>query len=232
MEQLYTGIRLKLIRSFGKEIIEVVVGGGIDRLQNNISNGSLKRAIFESKSKSDKVYVEKNDSGKIQEIINRVLQVTACKVLPEIHGDLEDFLHYQVEKSMQQLSIYKRLQKIPFIRRLPDKIVNNLVTQISSTITTAPQKAYQNDTPPDPVSIKLRQQLIEHFSSKLVSELQEKQTFEEIETLIVDWLEQVKNNYVKPSNQATLKSSDRPISKIIPTTIIDLKAEDGSKNND
>lgn len=228
MEQLYTDIRFKLIRSFAKEITQVVVSGGIEKLQKNVSKGFLKKAIFESKSKPDRVYAEKNDSGKIQEIINRLFQVTACQVLPEIHKDLEDFLHYQVEKSMQQLSIYRGLQKIPFIRRLPDQIVNNLVTQISSTITTAPQKAYQNDTPPDPVSIKLRQQLVEHFSSKLVSELQEKQTFDEIEILIIDWLEEVKNSYVKPS----LKYSESTIPKIIPTTVMELKAEDGSKEND
>ncbi|MDJ0517343.1 MAG: hypothetical protein QNJ74_14200 [Trichodesmium sp. MO_231.B1] len=226
MEQLYTDIRFKLIRSFAKEITQVVVSGGIEKLQKNVSKGSLKRAIFESKSKPDKVYVENKDSGKIQEIINRLFQVTACQVLPEIHGDLEDFLHYQVEKSMQQLSIYRGFQKIPFIRRLPDQIVNNLVTQISSTITTGLQKAYQ--TPPDAVSIKLRQQLVEHFSTKLVSELQEKQTFDEIEILIIDWLEEVKNSYVKPS----LKSSESTIPKIIPTTVIELKAEDESKNND
>ncbi|MEM1170970.1 MAG: hypothetical protein AAGJ08_18280 [Cyanobacteria bacterium P01_H01_bin.35] len=226
MTQLNNSMRFKLIRMFGKEIIEVVLGGGIDLLQNKITKGSLKKAIFEPKSKSDKVYVETNDSGKIQEIINRILELTACKVLPEINSDIEDFLHYQVEKSMQQLSIYKRLQKIPFLRRLPDQIANNLVVQISSTISTAPQKAYQ--TPPDPVSIKLRQELVQHFSSKLISELQEKQTFDEIEILIIDWLEQVKNNYVKPSNQATLTSSDITIPKVIPTTVIELKAEDGS----
>ncbi|NES01881.1 MAG: hypothetical protein F6K22_02985 [Okeania sp. SIO2F4] len=226
MEQLYTDIRFKLIRSFAKEITQVVVSGGIEKLQKNVSKGSLKRAIFESKSKPDKVYVENKDSGKIQEIINRLFQVTACQVLPEIHGDLEDFLHYQVEKSMQQLSIYRGLQKIPFIRRLPDQIVNNLVTQISSTITTGLQKAYQ--TPPDAVSIKLRQQLVEHFSSKLVSELQEKQTFDEIEILIIDWLEEVKNSYVKPN----LKSSESTIPKIVPTTVIELKAENESKNSE
>ncbi|NEQ39833.1 MAG: hypothetical protein F6K40_27730 [Okeania sp. SIO3I5] len=228
MENLHTLIRFKLIRSFAKEIIQVVVGGGIDRLQKNVSKGSLKRAIFESKSKSEKVDVDQNDSGKIQEIINCVLQVTACKVLPEIHADIEDFLHYQVEKSMQQLSIYRRLQKIPFLRRLPDKIADNLVRQISSTIAISPQKAYQTNVQPDAVSIKLRQKLVEHFSSKLVSELQEKQTFDEIEILIIDWLEEVKNSYVKPG----LKSSESTISDVIPTTIIELKAEDGSKKND
>ena len=231
MEQLYTRIRFKLIRSFAKEITQVVVGGSIDKLQNNISKGSLKRAIFDSKNKSEKVYVDKNDAGKIQEIINRILRVTACKVLPEVHADIEGFLHYQVEKSMQQLSIYRRLQKIPFVRRLPDKIANNLVVQISSTIATGPQKAYQTDVPPDRVSIKLRQQLVEHFSTKLVSELQEKQTFEEIEILIFDWLEEVKNSYVKPSNKTNVISSDPTIPQIIPTKIIEIKSEDKSKND-
>ncbi|NEP04580.1 MAG: hypothetical protein F6K34_06925 [Okeania sp. SIO4D6] len=127
---------------------------------------------------------------------------------------------------MQQLSIYRRLQKIPFLRRLPDKIANNLVIQISSTIATSPQKAYQ--TQPDAVSIKLRQQLFRQFTTKFLSELQEKQTFEEIEVLMINLLEEIKNSYVKPSNQTNLQSADTTIPKIIPTEVIELKAGDES----
>ncbi|NET77143.1 hypothetical protein [Okeania sp. SIO1F9] len=226
MKHFYTNIRFQLIGSFAQEIIQVVVGGSINQLQNNISKGSLKKAIFESKNKSDKVGVDKNDYGNIQEIINNILEVTACRVLPEIYPDIEDFLRYQVEKSMQQLFIYRRLQKIPFLRRLPDKIANNLVIQISSTIATSPQKAYQ--TQPDAVSIKLRQQLFRQFTTKFLSELQEKQTFEEIEVLMINLLEEIKNSYVKPSNQTNLQSADTTIPKIIPTEVIELKAGDES----
>ncbi|NEP89041.1 MAG: hypothetical protein F6K18_20630 [Okeania sp. SIO2C2] len=226
MKELYTNIRFQLIGSFAKEIIQVVVSGGINQLQNNISKGSLKKAIFESKNKSDKVDVDKNDHGNIQEIINNILEVTACRVLPEIYPDIEDFLRYHVEQSMQQLSIYRRLQKIPFLRRLPDKIANNLVIQISSTVATSPQKAYQ--TQPDAVSIKLRQQLVRQFTTKFLSELQEKQTFEEIEVLMINWLEEIKNSYVKPSNQTNLQPADTNIPKIIPTEVIELKAGDES----
>ncbi|NET25437.1 hypothetical protein [Okeania sp. SIO1I7] len=226
MKQFYTNIRFQLIGSFAQEIIQVVVGGSINQLQNNISKGSLKKAIFESKNKSDKVGLDKNNHGNIQEIINNILEVTACRVLPEIYPDIEDFLRYQVEKSMQQLSIYRRLQKIPFLRRLPDKIANNLVIQISSTIATSPQKAYQ--TQPDAVSIKLRQQLVRQFTTKFLSELQDKQTFEEIEILMIDWLEEIKNSYVKPSNQTNLQPAETTIPKIIPTEVIELKNGDGS----
>lgn len=228
MDQLFTRIRLKLIGSFGKEIIQVVVGGSIDQLQNNVSKGSLRKAIFKSKDKSN---IIENNSGNLQEILNQILSVTACQVLPEIHSDLEAFLHYQVEKSLQQLSIYKRLQRIPFLRRLPNKIAHNLVTQISQAIATGPQAAYQTDVPPDAVSIKLREQLVEHFTSKLVSELQSKQTFEEIEILIIDWLEEIKNSYVKPTKKAHLKSAQETIPKIMPKKLIELKAEDTNKNN-
>ncbi|MGB3512837.1 MAG: hypothetical protein WBA93_27195 [Microcoleaceae cyanobacterium] len=231
MEQLITGIRLKLIGSFGKEITEVVVGGGIDQLQNNISKGSLRRALFESKKKSNQVDIVENDSSKILEIVNQMLEVIACKVLPEIHSDLEDFLNYQVEKSMRQLSIYRRLQRIPFLRRLPNKIAHNLTLQISNTIATAPQKVYQTDMPPDSVSIKLRQQLVEHFTSKLVSELQSKQTVEEIEILMIDWLEEIKINYVKPPKKANLKLPQETIPKIMPKKVIELKAEKTSKTD-
>ncbi|NEP82465.1 MAG: hypothetical protein F6K39_32550, partial [Okeania sp. SIO3B3] len=227
MKQLYTNIRFKLIGSFAQEIIQVVVGGSINQLQNNIGKGSLKKAIFESKNKSEKVDVDENDYGNIQEIINNIFEVTACRVLPEIYPDIEDFLRYQVEKSMQQLSIYRRLQKIPFLRRLPDKIANNLVIQISSTIATSPQKVYQ--TQPDAVSIKLRQKLVRQFTTKFLSELQEKQTFEEIEVLMINLLEEIKNSYVKPSNQTNLQPAETTtIPKIIPTEVIELKAGDGS----
>lgn len=228
MKQLYTNIRFKLIGSFAQEIIQVVVAGSINQLQNNIGKGSLKKAIFESKNQSEKVYVDKNDHGKVQEIINSMFEATACRVLPEIYPDIEDFLRYQVEKSMQQLSIYRRLQKIPFLRRLPDKIANNLVIQISSTITRGPQKVYQTDVSPDPVSIKLRQQLVKQFTTKLLSELQEKQTFEEIEILMINLLEEIKSSYVKPSNKTNLQPSETAIPKIIPTEVIELKAGDGS----
>ncbi|NEQ75060.1 MAG: hypothetical protein F6K23_19655 [Okeania sp. SIO2C9] len=228
MKHFYTNIRFQLIGSFAQEIIQVVVGGSINQLQNNISQGSLKKAIFESKNKSDQVDVDKNDHGNIQEIINNILEVTACRVLPEIYPDIEDFLRYQVEKSMQQLSIYRRLQKIPFLRRLPDKIANNLVIQISSTIARSPQKVYQTDVLPDPVSIKLRQQLVKQFTTKFLSELQDKQTFEEIEVLMINWLEEIKNSYVKPSNQTNLQPAETTIGKIIPTEVIELKAGDGS----
>ncbi|MDY7005973.1 MAG: hypothetical protein SWX82_19105 [Cyanobacteriota bacterium] len=228
MKQLYTNIRFKLIGNFAQEIIQVVVAGSINQLQNNISKGSLKKAIFESKNQSEKVDVDKNDRGKVQEIINSMFEVTACRVLPEIYPDIEDFLRYQVEKSMQQLSIYRRLQKIPFLRRLPDKIANNLVIQISSTIARGPQKVYQTDVPLDPVSIKLRQELVKQFTTKLLSELQEKQAFEEIEILMINLLEEIKSSYVKPSKKTNLQPSDKTIPKIIPTKVIELKAGDGS----
>ena len=50
--------------------------------------------------------------------------------------------------------------------------------QISSTIARSPQKVDQTDVLPDPVSIKLRQQLVKIYTGKFLSELQDKQTVE------------------------------------------------------
>ncbi|NEQ75061.1 MAG: hypothetical protein F6K23_19660, partial [Okeania sp. SIO2C9] len=73
------------------------------------------------------------------------------------------------------------------------------------------------------MSIELRQKLVKQFTTKFLSELQDKQTFEEIEVLMINWLEEIKNSYVKPSNQTNLQPAETTIGKIIPTEVIELK---------
>ncbi|NEQ75062.1 MAG: hypothetical protein F6K23_19665 [Okeania sp. SIO2C9] len=45
---------------------------------------------------------------------------------------------------------------------------------------------------------------------------------------MINWLEEIKNSYVKPSNQTNLQPAETTIGKIIPTEVIELKNGDGS----
>ncbi len=138
---------LSFIASFGKEVTQVVVSQGIDQLQNTLGKGLIKKAVFKNKELEGKQYQKQSnleeDNPTIAAIINQILQLTACEVLPEVRTDLERFLDYQVEKALEKSTIYKRIQRVPLVRRFPKEIANNIVAQISGAIATGPEKAYK-----------------------------------------------------------------------------------------
>lgn len=198
MERLLISLRLSFITSLIKELIQVLLLRMIQGLQDVVSDGYLKNHLFSSKP-VDSAKGEITQSSEIQIITNKIMALAACKVLPEIHDDLEAFLEYNVEKSLQQLSLYRRIGKIPLLRRLPRQLARNLVVQIANSITINPQKSYQSNeiTKPDLVGNQLKDKLIENFKSHLLTSLEEEKTLEQIETLLINWLESIKSNYIK-----------------------------------
>jgi len=200
LERLSMGLRLSFVTSFAQEMTQAVVSRGINQLQGTVSSGQLKRALFSPGTVPKRVYVDINETNEIQAIANRLWQVTACKVLPEIQPELEEFLQYQANQALQKSSFYRKLQRLPLVRRLPNQIAEKLAMQIAGAIAAGPQKAYQNNqtATPDPIGIALKERLVQRFRQTLRTELQQNHTFDEIEALLIDLLEEVKINYVNP----------------------------------
>jgi len=232
MAPLRAQIRLKVIASFSDELIQVTVNQGINQLQSTVSGGTLRKAVFKSPQESKPETESEDDAAQLSAIAGRLLQVTACHVLPEVQPDLEAFLYYQVDRSVQQSAIAKRLQRIPLLRRLPDQITENLVTRITAIVTQQPKKSYEASQTkiPDPVAQELQQRLVTRFMDTLRSELQDNQTIEEVEVILVDWLEQAKINAAKtppPKRKPALKPAAAPETKqILPGENLDKKRQD------
>lgn len=217
MEQIRNRIGLGLIANYAQEITQTVISRGIDQLQGSVSSGSIKRAILNRDQKPKRTYIDINDTDEMQAISSRLLQITTCKVLPEVHADLQAFLEYQVKKAMHQTAIYKQLRRVPLLRRLPNQIADNLVGQISKTIAQGPQKAYIGSQTkiPDPAADELKERLVGNLINTLRSELQQGDTIEEIEALLVDWLEEFKINYLQGAYDPALQPSYKPATKQI-----------------
>jgi hypothetical protein len=204
---------LSFIASFGKEVTQVVIAQGIDQLQNTVGKGLIKKALFERKEGGKKAKL-KEDNPTIAAIVNEVLELTACEVLPEVRTDLEDFLDYQVEKALEKSTIYRQIRRIPLVRRLPKDIANKIAGQISAAIATGPEKAYQG-SPPDPQGSALKERLVKHFTRELTSKLEREGTAEEIELLLIDWLEDIKVKYLNQPDVLLLPSSQEETPKQI-----------------
>lgn len=217
MEQIRTRIGLGFITNYAQEITQTVISRGIDQLQGSVKSGSIKRTILNRDQKPKRTYIDINDTDEMRAISSRLLQIATCKVLPEVHADLHAFLEYQVKKSMQQTAIYKQLRRLPLLGRLPNQIADNLVGQLSKAIAQGPQKAYikSQTQMPDPAAEKLKERLVGNLIDTMRSELQQGDTIDEIEALLVDWLEEFKINYLKGAYNRAIQPSYQPATKQI-----------------
>ena len=203
MKKLAAALRLTVITSFAKEITDVILIQGINQVQYKLGKGYLQKQVFPDPAQNTvRPNVQINPPGKVQIIGRDLWEAVSCDVLPEIQPQLEAFLTYHVEKSLQNIKIYRGLQRLPLLKILPNKISQNLAIRLTRAIAYGPEKAYQNKINQakeisDPVAEKLREQLITSFRSNLMIALQRENTITEIENLITDWLEEIKINYLK-----------------------------------
>lgn len=200
-------LRLGLVSSFAEELTQTVVSRAIDRLQTSVVQGGLQRALLKREDKPKSTYVDLNATNEIKAIANRLIEIVTCRVLPEIKTDLESWLDYQVDKAMHKSSLYQKIARVPLLKRLPQRIKNNLVKQIVTLISENPQKSYlaSQVAVPDTVSEELQKRLVEKFIGKLQLELEQGNALEEIESLLGDLLEEIKINYLNRATDDNIK---------------------------
>ena len=193
--------RLGFVANFAKELTEVVVVQTINQMKGSVESGELTRTLLEP---PDKEYININDINEVQAISNRLLEITVCRVLPEVQPDLQALLSHQMESTMKSSELYQRIQQLPGFGNLSHQMAEQLVKRVSRLVTEGPENAYEAivHAPPDPVGEKLTQQLVEHFGSALRKELQREDTIGEFEYLISSLLEEIKVNYVQQTEQS------------------------------
>ena len=199
--QRYLG--LNFIASFGQEIFQLVINRAIDQLQGKISQGLVQNLLnqppeptVDSPQDSSNLVLEKEQQNQrnFGSITNRVIEVALCNVLPEVSSDLETWLRYEVDKTLQNSTWYKRSQNIPGLRRFPDRFSESLVRQIVQTLTVNPRQSYLKGQTkaPDEMAQQLKERLFDRFRTRFQDELRETYTLEEVEQLLIDTLERAK----------------------------------------
>jgi hypothetical protein len=201
-------LKLKFIYSFAQELIQVLVNQGVNQVQSFVKKGAIKNLIgnpASSYQSLDFVDLAQSPPG----IPNRIVELTITQVLPSIHPELEAYLHYQVSQSIQQSAIYKGLHKIPGVRSLPQQVADRVAKKIAIAISENPKKSLEagKNKPPDLIAMQLQKQLTQKFVDELRIELNKEQIIDDVETILVNWLEKIKSNQVK---DLEAKSSIKP----------------------
>jgi hypothetical protein len=196
LQPIRSQISRGFVANFAQELTEVVVIQLINQMQKSISSGELAKQLFQSQKQR---YLDINNINEIEAIATHLVQITVYKVLPQLQPDLEALLRYNIEIFLKQSPLYQGFQQVPGLGNLPAQLAEQLVAELSKLATLGPQNAYEafKIASEDPKGIQLSNQLVQHFGQALGAELQQQQTWQEIQLLLCDFLEEFKINYIQ-----------------------------------
>lgn len=197
LDRIQEQVNHGLVANFAAELTEVVVIRIINQLQSSIVQGDLTRLIA---GRLNRPYIDINNVNEVEAIASLLVKVTVYQVLPKVQPDLEAILRHSLDKILDQSPVYQGVQKIPGLGELPKQLLDRLVNDVS-------QSTYKAivETLEDPVGAKLANDLVQHFSEALSSEVQSQQTIQKIQSLLLDFLEEFKINYVQNLSEQDLE---------------------------
>lgn len=176
--------------SFARELTPLVGIHAIEQLQEGIRRGDVTNWLFFPETR--RPYIDINNTNEVEAIAQRLLSVSVYDVFPKIQPDLEAVLGRLIEGSLNQSPLYQQLQNFPGLNQLPTQIADNLAVSIS-------ESAYKTLTEmlSDSSMGSLGERLMKNFEAGFYGELQKPDNLEEIQSLLVDMLEEIKINYVQ-----------------------------------
>ncbi|TAF06081.1 MAG: hypothetical protein EAZ77_12935 [Nostocales cyanobacterium] len=189
-KQIHQGI----VANFAEEITEIVVVRVINQMQGSIQRGDITRWILQPEK--ERAYIDINNINEVEAITGLLVQTIVNQVLPKIQPEINAILRHNIETAFQQVPIYRNLLMLPGVGQAQSQLSEQLANQITTNLYIALVSAIK-----DPVAAKLSSQLLEKFTTVLGAEIQEKHVIAEIQSLLNDFLEEVKINYVQRLSQ-------------------------------
>jgi hypothetical protein len=176
-----------IVTSVGVELTEVVVLRVIDQIQDLIRQGEVARWLL----RSGNAYIDLNNVNEGEAIAQHLVTLLAYQVLPQVKPDLEALMHHSLTRVLSASPAYAGIQKLPGIGNWSNQLTQQMVSEVS-------QNTYQAliASLEDPIGMELIRRLVNHFGTALKTEAQ-RGSINEIQSLLVALLEEIKINYVK-----------------------------------
>jgi hypothetical protein len=189
-KQIHQGI----VANFAEELSEVVVVRVINQVQGSIQRGELTSWL--SRQENLRPYIDINNVNEVEAIAGLLVKTIVYQVLPDIQPAIVAILRHNIETVFHQVPVYRNLQNLPGVGQAQTQLSEQLATQITTNLYKTLVSAVE-----DPIGAKLTTQLVESFSQALGSQIKEKHLLSEIQSLLFDFLEEIKLNYVQRLSQ-------------------------------
>ncbi|BAY85096.1 hypothetical protein NIES267_45940 [Calothrix parasitica NIES-267] len=187
-----------IVANFAEEITQIVVVRVINQTQSSIKQGDLTRWLQQSKTLQP--YVDINNVNEIEALAGIFVQTVVKQVLPKVQPQMIALLQHNIDSAFNQSPIYRNFSNLPGIGQMQNQLSEQLATQITINLYNALVSATE-----DPVSAKLSSDLVKRFSESLTDEIQRKKVLSEIQSLLIDFLEEIKINYVQQLSEEDIE---------------------------
>jgi hypothetical protein len=188
------------VASIAGDLTEVVILRVINQVQDSIEEGEVENLISSQNNPSE--YIDLNDINEIAEITKLFVNLIAYQVLPELRSEVEVLLEYLIEKAIIESPAYQNIRNLPSLSDFPKKISQTISTQLYQVLL----DVIHNLLKEDPVFELYLQKIIDKFIKTITSEIGGKQTIEQIENLLSDFLEEFKINYVQKLSEEDIEN--------------------------
>jgi hypothetical protein len=198
LHPVWRQINQGIVANFAEDITEIVVVRVINQIQGSINRGELTRWL--SQQENVRPYIDINNVNEVEAIANILVETIVYEVLPKIQPEITAILRHNIETVFHQVPMYRNLQLLPGLGQAQNQISEQLATQITTNLYNTLVSAVK-----DPVSAKLTSQLVQSFSTALGAQVQKKHVVSEIQSLLFDFLEEIKLNYVQRLSQENIE---------------------------
>lgn len=187
------------VATIAEDLTEVIVIRVINQMQGSIRRGDIAKLLSQ---RDVRPYIDINNTDEVATLTTMLLHLMVERVLPKIRPDVEALLQHNLDKILTQAPAYQGLSQVPGLEQLQHQLTERLTKEISQAL----YEGLNNALVADPVGDELFRRLVTHLTEALGSEIQAKQTLQNIQSLLTDLLEEVKINYVERLSEEDLES--------------------------
>ncbi|WP_246140389.1 hypothetical protein [Euhalothece natronophila] len=194
LESVKRQISQGFVAGIAEDITEVVFVRAINQIQKAIRGGELENVLSQVNNDD---YINFNDTDEIAELTKLFINLTVYQVLPKARSDVEAVVQHNFVKVLDTSPAFQGLRQMPGFYRFEDQMTQQIVSLIYQAIYDSILVALEDD----PEGEKLMKELSDQLMKILTDEMQNKQTLETMQWLLIDLLEEVKINYVQRLSQ-------------------------------
>ncbi|MBW4649669.1 MAG: hypothetical protein KME06_13400 [Kastovskya adunca ATA6-11-RM4] len=189
----------------------------INQAQDSLETGRVAQALLYPRD-----YLTVNEVNEVEVVTDRLLQLTIYKVLPKVQPNLEALMHHSLEEAFRQSDLYRTLQRIPGIANASGDVIEQLATSLAQASVGVLASSYSDEK-----GRKIFEDLTKNFSEALRLELRDGETLQELQSLLSDFLEEVKLNYVIRATKEDPETTMEEVAQLMGEAMVPKKVSSG-----
>ena len=169
----------------------------IEQMQASIRNGDWLDWLAADGSSQDASVVEAMNQHEMSAIADQLYDTSVHHILPRIQPDIEELVQHSLTNTLENMPGYPQLNLLPGLERVSTRVMQQLSSSVVQGVYTGIRGSLL-DTEGQEITARLQRNL----RDAIAEELRQHNTLHEIQSRLINVLENIKLNYVKAIAEA------------------------------